>query len=207
MFTPEAYNLFTNNCNNFSNELATFLTGRPIPVGKFALVAARQGQSQLAQGCVLPSPCVQRVLLTCGCNVWTGVHRSTSPICLRRCCQRPWARCWRQCCQVCKACPIHMEQLWMLLLGSVENCAAYATLSKSIARFCNAHQCRGSAMHGRWWFWGSEIFYPWLGRNGVAAGQCAGRGCPPTARLPHPRLFAPPAPATAARAVCADSLR
>jgi hypothetical protein len=32
VFTPEAYNLFTNNCNNFSNELATFLTGQPIPV-------------------------------------------------------------------------------------------------------------------------------------------------------------------------------
>ncbi|KAK9904006.1 hypothetical protein WJX75_002336 [Coccomyxa subellipsoidea] len=31
VFTPEAYNLFTNNCNNFSNELATFLTGQPIP--------------------------------------------------------------------------------------------------------------------------------------------------------------------------------
>lgn len=32
VYTPEAYNLFTNNCNNFSNELATFLTGQPIPV-------------------------------------------------------------------------------------------------------------------------------------------------------------------------------
>ncbi|EIE22536.1 DUF862-domain-containing protein [Coccomyxa subellipsoidea C-169] len=31
VFTPQAYNLFTNNCNNFSNELATFLTGQPIP--------------------------------------------------------------------------------------------------------------------------------------------------------------------------------
>ncbi|CAL8470503.1 g10045 [Coccomyxa elongata] len=31
VYTPEAYNLFTNNCNNFSNELATFLTGQPIP--------------------------------------------------------------------------------------------------------------------------------------------------------------------------------
>jgi len=42
VFTPEAYNLFTNNCNNFSNELATFLTGQPIPVGKFAPIAAQQ---------------------------------------------------------------------------------------------------------------------------------------------------------------------
>jgi hypothetical protein len=32
VFTPEAYNLFHNNCNNFSNELSLFLTGRPIPV-------------------------------------------------------------------------------------------------------------------------------------------------------------------------------
>ncbi len=37
VFTPEAYNLFTNNCNNFSNELATFLTGQPIPVSTSAL--------------------------------------------------------------------------------------------------------------------------------------------------------------------------
>ena len=32
IFTPEAYNLFHHNCNNFSNELATFLTGSGIPV-------------------------------------------------------------------------------------------------------------------------------------------------------------------------------
>ena len=32
VFTPEAYNLFQNNCNNFSNELSTFLTGQGIPV-------------------------------------------------------------------------------------------------------------------------------------------------------------------------------
>ncbi len=32
IFTPEAYNLFRHNCNNFSNELATFLTGSGIPV-------------------------------------------------------------------------------------------------------------------------------------------------------------------------------
>lgn len=32
VFTPEAYNLFHHNCNNFSNELATFLTGSGIPV-------------------------------------------------------------------------------------------------------------------------------------------------------------------------------
>ncbi|CAL5220471.1 g2495 [Coccomyxa viridis] len=31
VFTPEAYNLFRHNCNNFSNELATFLTGSGIP--------------------------------------------------------------------------------------------------------------------------------------------------------------------------------
>lgn len=30
-FSPEKYNLFTNNCNNFSNECATFLTGSGIP--------------------------------------------------------------------------------------------------------------------------------------------------------------------------------
>jgi thiol-disulfide isomerase/thioredoxin len=30
-FAPEKYNLFTNNCNNFSNECATFLTGTGIP--------------------------------------------------------------------------------------------------------------------------------------------------------------------------------
>ena len=32
VFTPEAYNLFHHNCNTFSNELATFLTGSGIPV-------------------------------------------------------------------------------------------------------------------------------------------------------------------------------
>lgn len=30
-FAPEKYNLFTNNCNNFSNECAMFLTGSGIP--------------------------------------------------------------------------------------------------------------------------------------------------------------------------------
>lgn len=30
-FAPEKYNLFTNNCNNFSNECAMFLTGTGIP--------------------------------------------------------------------------------------------------------------------------------------------------------------------------------
>ena len=30
-FTPETYDLFTNNCNNFSNEAATFLLGSGIP--------------------------------------------------------------------------------------------------------------------------------------------------------------------------------
>jgi desumoylating isopeptidase 1 len=30
-FAPEKYNLFTNNCNNFSNECALFLTGSGIP--------------------------------------------------------------------------------------------------------------------------------------------------------------------------------
>ena len=32
VFTPQAYNLFHNNCNNFSNEVSTFLTGQAIPV-------------------------------------------------------------------------------------------------------------------------------------------------------------------------------
>ena len=32
VFTPQAYNLFQNNCNNFSNELSSFLTGQAIPV-------------------------------------------------------------------------------------------------------------------------------------------------------------------------------
>ncbi|CAG2117344.1 unnamed protein product, partial [Medioppia subpectinata] len=30
-FAPGTYNLFEHNCNNFSNELSLFLTGRPIP--------------------------------------------------------------------------------------------------------------------------------------------------------------------------------
>ena len=30
-FTPETYDLFTNNCNNFSNEVSTFLLGKGIP--------------------------------------------------------------------------------------------------------------------------------------------------------------------------------
>ena len=33
VFTQANYNLFHHNCNNFSNELATFLTGSGIPVG------------------------------------------------------------------------------------------------------------------------------------------------------------------------------
>lgn len=32
VFTPEAYHLFHNNCNTFSNEFSTFLTGNGIPV-------------------------------------------------------------------------------------------------------------------------------------------------------------------------------
>ena len=31
-FNAQTYNLLTNNCNNFSNELATFLVGSGIPV-------------------------------------------------------------------------------------------------------------------------------------------------------------------------------
>ena len=33
VFTPEAYSLFDNNCNNFCDEVASFLTGTSIPVG------------------------------------------------------------------------------------------------------------------------------------------------------------------------------
>ena len=33
VFTPEAYSLFDNNCNNFCDEVASFLTGTGIPVG------------------------------------------------------------------------------------------------------------------------------------------------------------------------------
>ena len=32
VFTAENYDLFRNNCNNFSNEVSTFLTGHAIPV-------------------------------------------------------------------------------------------------------------------------------------------------------------------------------
>ena len=31
MYRSEAYNIFENNCNTFSNEVAQFLTGRKIP--------------------------------------------------------------------------------------------------------------------------------------------------------------------------------
>lgn len=31
-FNAQTYNLLTNNCNNFSNEMATFLVGKGIPV-------------------------------------------------------------------------------------------------------------------------------------------------------------------------------
>lgn len=31
-WTPESYSLFENNCNHFSEEVATFLTGTGIPV-------------------------------------------------------------------------------------------------------------------------------------------------------------------------------
>ena len=37
VFTPEAYNLFHHNCNNFSNELATFLVGSGIPVHQLSM--------------------------------------------------------------------------------------------------------------------------------------------------------------------------
>ena len=33
IFTPAAYSLFDNNCNNFSDTFAQFLTGNGIPVG------------------------------------------------------------------------------------------------------------------------------------------------------------------------------
>ena len=32
LWTPESYSLFENNCNHFSEEVATFLTGTGIPV-------------------------------------------------------------------------------------------------------------------------------------------------------------------------------
>lgn len=35
-FSEVTYNLFTNNCNNFSDELAQFLTGTGIPVSALA---------------------------------------------------------------------------------------------------------------------------------------------------------------------------
>ena len=57
VFTPEAYNLFTNNCNNFSNELATFLTGQPIPVSTSALPLLKRNLflcRYISQGSSLP---------------------------------------------------------------------------------------------------------------------------------------------------------
>ena len=32
IYTPQAYSLFHNNCNNFTNDFSTFLTGSGIPV-------------------------------------------------------------------------------------------------------------------------------------------------------------------------------
>lgn len=37
VWTAEAYSLFENNCNNFSDEVAHFLTGSGIPVSTIAL--------------------------------------------------------------------------------------------------------------------------------------------------------------------------
>jgi hypothetical protein len=76
VFTPEAYNLFSNNCNNFSNELSAFLTGREIPV--------RSDETVLI---AFLYPLTRTVCL----------RRSTSPSCRQRCCPRPWDRCWRPC--------------------------------------------------------------------------------------------------------------
>ena len=40
VFTPEQYDLFRNNCNHFSDDLATFLTGSGIPVHATDLLLA-----------------------------------------------------------------------------------------------------------------------------------------------------------------------
>ena len=40
-FSTGGYNLLENNCNNFSNDFASFLTGKGIPVSFEALICAR----------------------------------------------------------------------------------------------------------------------------------------------------------------------
>ena len=40
-FSTGGYNLLENNCNNFSNDFATFLTGEGIPVSSEALSCVR----------------------------------------------------------------------------------------------------------------------------------------------------------------------
>ena len=39
VFTPAAYSLFDNNCNDFSDALSTFLTGSGIPVSIVCLAS------------------------------------------------------------------------------------------------------------------------------------------------------------------------
>ncbi len=37
IYTPQAYSLFHNNCNNFTNDFSTFLTGNGIPVSVLSI--------------------------------------------------------------------------------------------------------------------------------------------------------------------------
>lgn len=62
VFTPQAYNLFHHNCNNFSNELATFLTGSGIPV---RLVSPLQMLSAQACGRVTQGNMPVWIILPC----------------------------------------------------------------------------------------------------------------------------------------------
>ena len=86
VFTQEAYNLLTNNCNNFSNELSLFLTGSPIPVSPLSLrlTAHVPVQSLLQEGSAFKVPSCSSFqllyIIFAGHQVFSAVNQSVSAL-------------------------------------------------------------------------------------------------------------------------------
>ena len=69
VFTQANYNLFHHNCNHFSNELATFLTGSGIPVGCFVKSDLCSTMATKAQGILAPCIALPQRHMT-GFGLW-----------------------------------------------------------------------------------------------------------------------------------------